>query len=159
MPGVVEAESHSEWPSRGLSSGTPDPGRLACLGIRGEGGAQHASEHTKPHPDDVPRFLLAPFLGPCIPELSSCSSLRRVPTICSSLLRAFQCIPCIRSTAFECEIPSCLSAVSWNMPPVFPKISKCSCISAYPEFLRCSKRLLCCPYFSLNFSAYASSVQ
>ena len=50
VPGVVEARSHSEWHLRGLTSGTPDPNRLASLGIRGEGGAQHATEHTKPLP-------------------------------------------------------------------------------------------------------------
>ena len=49
-PGVSKARSHSKWPSRGLSSGTPGLNRLACSGIRGEGGAQHAIEHTKPHP-------------------------------------------------------------------------------------------------------------
>ena len=47
---MIEARSCSEWPSRGLSSETPDPSRLACLGIRGKGGAQHAIEHTEPHP-------------------------------------------------------------------------------------------------------------
>ena len=47
VPGVAEAQSHSKWPSRGLSSGTTDPKRLACLGIRGEGGAPHAIKHTK----------------------------------------------------------------------------------------------------------------
>ena len=26
-PCVVEAKSHSEWPTRGLTGGTPDPGR------------------------------------------------------------------------------------------------------------------------------------
>ena len=30
---VVEAKSYSPWPSRGLSSGTPDPNRLTCLGM------------------------------------------------------------------------------------------------------------------------------
>ena len=28
-PGMVEAKSHSEWPTKGLSRGTPDPGRQA----------------------------------------------------------------------------------------------------------------------------------
>ena len=36
VPRVVEAKSSSKWPSRGLSCGTPDPDRLACLGIRGK---------------------------------------------------------------------------------------------------------------------------
>ena len=66
VPGMVEAKSHSEWPSRGLSSGTPDPNRLACLGIRGEGGAQHAIEHTKPHPGYVPRFLFGGLVEPML---------------------------------------------------------------------------------------------
>ena len=57
-PGVIEARSHSEWPSRGLSSGTPDLNRLACSGIRGEGGAQHAIKHTNPHPGYVPCLRL-----------------------------------------------------------------------------------------------------
>ena len=57
-PGVIKATSQREWPSRGLSSGTPDLNRLACSGTRKEGGAQHAIEHTKPHPGYVPMFTL-----------------------------------------------------------------------------------------------------
>ena len=49
-PSAIEARSRSEWPFGGLSSGTPDPSRLACLGIRRKGGAQHAIKHTKLHP-------------------------------------------------------------------------------------------------------------
>ena len=52
-PGVIKARAHRKWPLRGLSSGTPDLNRLACSGIRREGGAQHAIEHTKPHPESV----------------------------------------------------------------------------------------------------------
>ena len=33
--GVIEARSHSKWPPKGLSSGTPDPTRLACSGMYG----------------------------------------------------------------------------------------------------------------------------
>ena len=65
-PGVVEVKSHSEWPSRRLSSGTSDPNRLACLGIRGKGG--HAIEHTKPHLGHVLRFLLVIHLRMCLPN-------------------------------------------------------------------------------------------
>lgn len=53
MVEVVEANSHSEWPSRGLSNGTPDPNRLVCFGIRGEGWARYAVEQTKAHPDHL----------------------------------------------------------------------------------------------------------
>ena len=49
QPGVLKARSRSKWSSRALSSGTTDLHRLACSGIKGEGGAQHAIEHTKPH--------------------------------------------------------------------------------------------------------------
>ena len=49
MPSVVGAKFHDARPSRGVSSGTPYANRLACLGIRGGGGAQHANERTKPH--------------------------------------------------------------------------------------------------------------
>ena len=49
-PGVIEARSHNVRPSRALENGTPDPDRLACSGIRGKGGVQHAIEHTKRHP-------------------------------------------------------------------------------------------------------------
>lgn len=47
---LCQADFNSEWPSKGLPSGTLDPSRLACLGISGEGGAQHDTEHTKPLP-------------------------------------------------------------------------------------------------------------
>lgn len=143
----------------------PKQATRACLSIRGEGGAQHAIEHTKHHLGYVSHFLLVALLDPCFTELSSCSSLRRVlqlvPTIGSSLLRALQCMSWRMVSTFECGIPNCLrcSAVSSNMPPLLPKISKCCCTSAYPEVLRCSKRLLCCSCFSLKSSAYASSVQ
>ena len=33
---MIQARCHSEWPSRGLSSGTPDLNRLACSGIGGD---------------------------------------------------------------------------------------------------------------------------
>ena len=49
-PGVIEARSCTEWPLWELSSVTPDPCRLACLGISGKSRAQHAFKHTKPHP-------------------------------------------------------------------------------------------------------------
>ena len=70
VPGVVEAKSHSKWPLRGLTSGTPDPNRLACLGIRGEGGAQHADEHTKPLPGLQTIDMLAQDQGACkVPQI------------------------------------------------------------------------------------------
>ena len=46
---MIKARSHSEWPSRGLSTATPGLNRLACSGIRGQDGAEHAIEHVKPH--------------------------------------------------------------------------------------------------------------
>ena len=47
---MIKARSNSKWPSGGLSYRTPDLTRLACSGIRGECGAQHAIEHIKSHP-------------------------------------------------------------------------------------------------------------
>ena len=72
-------ESHSKWPSRGGAIGTSDPNPLACLGIRGEGGAQYAIEQTKP--GFVPHVSV---LGLGSPELSLGFRQRHVPTICSS---------------------------------------------------------------------------
>ena len=54
------AKSHSDWPSRELSCGTPvlcKQGRTRDWGI---GGAQHAIQHTKPHPGQC---RTAPVLG------------------------------------------------------------------------------------------------
>ena len=48
--GVVEASSNVDWPSRGLSCGTPVLYKQACTRYWGMGGAQHAIQHTKPHP-------------------------------------------------------------------------------------------------------------
>ena len=60
-PGVIKARSHSEWPTRTLSRETPDLNRLACSGIRKTVGAQHAMEHTKPHPEEpiMTRYCVA----------------------------------------------------------------------------------------------------
>ena len=46
-PGVIEADFHVAWPSRGLSCGIP----VLCK--QGTGGAQHAIQHTKPHPGQL----------------------------------------------------------------------------------------------------------
>ena len=143
---MIKARSHSEWPSRELSSGTPDLNRLACSGIRGEGEAQHAIEHTKPHPGYVPCLRLLASGLHWIPWLLLCSGLRRMPTICSSLLRAFQCISCNRLSTAQWETTSLFrcSAGSLHMPPVLPKMSRCSWTSAYPAFSRRSNRVRCC---------------
>ena len=47
---MIKARCHSKWSSKGLSSATPDRNRLAYPGIRGDDGAEHAIQHTKPHP-------------------------------------------------------------------------------------------------------------
>ncbi len=49
-PGMMKAMSHGNWPSRGLLSGTPVLCKQACTRDWGMGRAQHAIQHTKPHP-------------------------------------------------------------------------------------------------------------
>ena len=58
LPGVIEAKSHGEWSSRGLSRGTPDPYRQACLDMRGRGGPACLQAHQAP-PWLCPTFTLS----------------------------------------------------------------------------------------------------
>ena len=51
---MTRAKPHIDWPSRGLSCGTPVLCKQACTRDWGIGGTQHVMiQHTKPHPGSI----------------------------------------------------------------------------------------------------------
>ena len=72
-PGLIKATSHTEWPSRGLSFGTPDPHRFACVGRGGRWGPKCLQAHQAlPRPGDPQTHSSSKYITVSLSYISIC---------------------------------------------------------------------------------------